>query len=129
SLQVRKFPDSILAQAPVTPAEPPGVSAEPFFRSAEPPVNSVEHSIRSAEPSVIRARSRHEPLLQDDQDTPFFVSAGPASEPDGDHHIGQASWSAAEPEFSVGDRASAWRASYPSRQAHGTHDEDGELFK
>lgn len=129
SLQVRKFPDSILAQAPVTPAELSGVSAEPFFRSAEPPVNSVEHSIRSAEPSVIRARSRHEPLPQDDQDTSFFVSAGPSSEPDGDHHIGQASWSAAEPEFSVGDRASALRASYPSRQADGTHDDDGEHFQ
>lgn len=92
SLQVRKFPDSILTQAPVTPAAPAAVATEPFVRPAEPAVESVE-------PSVIRARSRHEPLPQDDQDTSFFVSTGSVSEPDGDHHIGQASWSAAEPEF------------------------------
>ncbi|MHC3917181.1 hypothetical protein ACI0FN_03181 [Alcaligenes nematophilus] len=122
SLQVRKFPDSILTQAPVTPAAPAAVATEPFVRPAEPAVESVE-------PSVIRARSRHEPLPQDDQDTSFFVSTGAVSEPDGDHHIGQASWSAAEPEFSVGDRASALRASFPSRQADGTHDRDGEDFQ
>lgn len=122
SLQVRKFPDSILTQAPVTPAVPAAVATEPFVRPAEPAVESVE-------PSVIRARSRHEPLPQDDQDTSFFVSTGSVSEPDGDHHIGQASWSAAEPEFSVGDRASALRASFPSRQADGTHDRDGEDFQ
>ncbi|XJC78369.1 zinc-ribbon and DUF3426 domain-containing protein (plasmid) [Delftia tsuruhatensis] len=122
SLQVRKFPDSILTQAPVTPAAPAAVATEPFVRPAEPAVESVE-------PSVIRARSRHEPLPQDDQDTSFFVSTGAVSEPDGDHHIGQASWSAAEPEFSVGDRASALRASFPSRQADGTHDSDGEDFQ
>lgn len=122
SLQVRKFPDSILTQAPVTPAAPAAVTTEPFVRPAEPAVESVE-------PSVIRARSRHEPLPQDDQDTSFFVSTGSVSEPDGDHHIGQASWSAAEPEFSVGDRASALRASFPSRQADGTHDRDGEDFQ
>lgn len=122
SLQVRKFPDSILTQAPVTPAAPAAVATEPFVRPAEPAVESVE-------PSVIRARSRHEPLPQDDQDTSFFVSTGSVSEPDGDHHIGQASWSAAEPEFSVGDRASALRASFPSRQADGTHDSDGEDFQ
>lgn len=122
SLQVRKFPDSILTQAPVTPAAPAVVATEPFVRPAEPAVESVE-------PSVIRARSRHEPLPQDDQDTSFFVSTGSVSEPDGDHHIGQASWSAAEPEFSVGDRASALRASFPSRQADGTHDRDGEDFQ
>lgn len=122
SLQVRKFPDSILTHAPVTPAAPAAVTTEPFVRPAEPAVESVE-------PSVIRARSRHEPLPQDDQDTSFFVSTGSVSEPDGDHHIGQASWSAAEPEFSVGDRASALRASFPSRQADGTHDRDGEDFQ
>lgn len=122
SLQVRKFPDSILTQAPVTPAAPAAVATEPFVRPAEPAVESVE-------PSVIRARSRHDPLPQDDQDTSFFVSTGAVSEPDGDHHIGQASWSAAEPEFSVGDRASALRASFPSRQADGTHDSDGEDFQ
>lgn len=122
SLQVRKFPDSILTQAPVPPAAPAAVTTEPFVRPAEPAVESVE-------PSVIRARSRHEPLPQDDQDTSFFVSTGSVSEPDGDHHIGQASWSAAEPEFSVGDRASALRASFPSRQADGTHDRDGEDFQ
>ena len=122
SLQVRKFPDSILAQAPVTPAAPAAITTEPFIRSAEPDVESVE-------PSVIRARSRHEPLPQDDQDTSFFVSTSSVSEPDGDHHIGQASWSSAEPEFSVGDRASALRASFPSRQADGTHDNDGEHFQ
>lgn len=122
SLQVRKFPDSILTQAPVPPAAPAAVTTEPFVRPPEPAVESVE-------PSVIRARSRHEPLPQDDQDTSFFVSTGSVSEPDGDHHIGQASWSAAEPEFSVGDRASALRASFPSRQADGTHDRDGEDFQ
>jgi predicted Zn finger-like uncharacterized protein len=122
SLQVRKFPDSILTHAPVTPAAPAAVTTEPFVRPAEPAIESVE-------PSVIRARSRHEPLPQDDQDTSFFVSTGAVSEPDGDHHIGQASWSAAEPEFSVGDRASALRASFPSRQADGTHDSDGEDFQ
>lgn len=135
SLQVRKFPDSILTQAPVTPAqpsvtpaEPSVIAAEPFVRLDEPsvesPVVSTEPSIRPPEPSVIRARSRPEPVSQDDQDTSFFVSTGSAAEPEGDHHIGQGSWSAAEPEFSVGDRASTLRASFPSRQADGTHDDD-----
>ena len=99
SLQVRKFPDSILAQAPVTPAAP----------------------------SVIRARPRPEALQpdrQDDRDTSFFVSASAVPEQDSGHHIGQASWSGSEPEFSVGDRANTLRASFPSRQADGTHDSD-----
>ena len=112
SLQVRKFPDSILVQAPATPAEPS--------------VMPIEPSVTSAAPSVIRARARPEPLLKDDQDTSFFVSAGSDPEPEGDHHIGQASWSTAEPEFSVGDRASTLRASFPSRQADGTHDQDSD---
>lgn len=129
SLQVRKFPDSILTQAPVTPAASAATAAEPFVRSSEPSLESVEPSFRSPEPSVIRARARHEPLPQEDQDTSFFVSTGSVSEPEGDHHIGQASWSAAEPEFSVGDRTSALRASFPSRQADGTHDSDGEPFQ
>ncbi len=102
SLQVRKFPDSILAQAPVTPAAP----------------------------SVIRARPRPEALQpdhQDDRDTSFFVSASSVPEQDSGHHIGQASWSGSEPEFSVGDRANTLRASFPSRQADGTHDSDADL--
>lgn len=124
SLQVRKFPDSILVQAPVTPAEPAEVPIEPSVPPVEPSVTMVESSVTAAEPSVIRARSRPEPLPRDDKDTSFFVSAGSAAEPEGDHHIGQASWSTAEPEFSVGDRANTLRASFPSRQADGTHDQD-----
>lgn len=126
SLQVRKFPDSILAQAPLTPAASSVNAAEPFVRLAEPSVESIEPSLRPSEPSVIRARSRAEPVTRGDQDAAFFVSAGTAAEPEGGHHIGQAPWSAAEPQFSVGDRASALRASFPSRQADGTHDDDGD---
>lgn len=125
SLQVRKFPDSILVQAPVTPAESAVAPTEPSVPPVEPSVTLAEPSA-AAEPSVIRARSRAEPLPKDDQDTPFFVSADSAAESEGDHHIGQASWSTAEPEFRVGDRASTLRASFPSRQADGTHDQDSD---
>lgn len=127
SLQVRKFPDSILVHAPVTPAESAVAPTEPSVPPVvEPSVTLAEPSVTAAEPSVIRARSRPEPLPKDDQDTPFFVSASSAAGPEGDHHIGQASWSTAEPEFSVGDRASTLRASFPSRQADGTHDQDSD---
>lgn len=96
SLQVRKFPDSILAQAPVTPADP----------------------------AVIRARARAGRTPRDDGEAAFFVSADLTPEQERGHHIGQASWTGAEPQFSVGDRASTLRASFPSRQADGTHDSD-----
>lgn len=64
SLQVRKFPDSILAQAPLTPAASSVNAAEPFVRLAEPSVESIEPSLRPSEPSVIRARSRAEPVTR-----------------------------------------------------------------
>lgn len=91
SLQVRKFPDSALARAPVTPADP----------------------------SVIRARTPIARDRTDD-DASFFVSGLDAEDDAGDHHIGQASWGDNEPDFSVGDRASTLRAAYPSRQADGS---------
>lgn len=88
SLQVRKFPDSVMANAPVTPAQP----------------------------SVLRSRSP-DPR---DEDTSFFVSGADAPGNSDEHHIGQSPWSDAEPDFSVGNRASTLRAAYPSRQADGT---------